>query len=250
MTKRFALTEADRDSPEWIWRCSPIVVGLEHVFYWLEQLSPSTWLFGTRDSVLRKYRGDDPGLVRDTTHRARRIDFYLLSWLAIEAAAVVLGVHLRHWRPVFAAFCAFRLVDIWQTGINITLFGSLRVPQQRVATSQRMVLMLGLNFIEAILCFGVVYVATGHLSKTSAWYDPYYFSTVTQTTVGYGDVLAVSWARMIAVTQSLFGVFFGVLMFARLVSLLPGVLPVQSGYIDPAPGAPLHEPTNDGTPHP
>ncbi len=50
--------------------------------------------------------------------------------------------------------------------------------------------------------------------------DFFYFSFITMATVGYGDIVAQSgFAKSIAITQSIVGLFYMTLMVARLVSI-------------------------------
>ena len=50
--------------------------------------------------------------------------------------------------------------------------------------------------------------------------DAYYLSFMTLTTVGYGDIVPVSRvARMLAVLESVLGMFYGTILVARLVSM-------------------------------
>jgi hypothetical protein len=50
-------------------------------------------------------------------------------------------------------------------------------------------------------------------------FEALYFSFVTLTTVGYGDIIPVSnAARMLAVTEAATGLFFVAVLIARLVS--------------------------------
>ena len=47
-----------------------------------------------------------------------------------------------------------------------------------------------------------------------------YFSFITLSTVGYGDIIPVSqMARMLAIVEAMFGTFYVALLIARLVSL-------------------------------
>jgi hypothetical protein len=47
-----------------------------------------------------------------------------------------------------------------------------------------------------------------------------YFSFITLSTVGYGDIVPVSSvARMLAIVEAMFGMFYMTLLIARLVSL-------------------------------
>ena len=51
----------------------------------------------------------------------------------------------------------------------------------------------------------------------------FYFSVVTQLTIGYGDVYPISVLRVVAVLQGLIGVVFVVLVLARLIASLPRI---------------------------
>jgi hypothetical protein len=46
----------------------------------------------------------------------------------------------------------------------------------------------------------------------------YYFSAVTQLTIGYGEVYATNWLRIVAVAQGLLGVIFITLVFGRILA--------------------------------
>ena len=51
-------------------------------------------------------------------------------------------------------------------------------------------------------------------------FNALYFSFITLSTVGFGDIVPVSsMARMLAITEAVFGMFYVTLMIARLVSL-------------------------------
>jgi voltage-gated potassium channel Kch len=64
------------------------------------------------------------------------------------------------------------------------------------------------------------FTAKGDPHRTMARFEALYFSFVTLTTVGYGDILPVSnAARVLAMMESTAGVFFLAVLIARLVSL-------------------------------
>ena len=48
--------------------------------------------------------------------------------------------------------------------------------------------------------------------------SPFYFSFVTQTTLGYGDVKPLGWTRLVAAVQVFIGVLLVTLILARAVS--------------------------------
>ena len=55
-----------------------------------------------------------------------------------------------------------------------------------------------------------------------------YFSFITLSTVGYGDIIPVSEvARMLAIVEAMFGMFYMTLLIARLVSLYSSKSPFE-----------------------
>ena len=55
-----------------------------------------------------------------------------------------------------------------------------------------------------------------------------YFSFITLSTVGYGDIIPVSEvARMLAIVEAMFGMFYMTLLIARLVSLYSSKSPLE-----------------------
>jgi hypothetical protein len=81
------------------------------------------------------------------------------------------------------------------------------------------------NFAEGALLFGLVFVAlvasgTKITGVASAW-DALYFSFVTITTLGYGDIQPLGFSRVIAATESIWGLLFGIALLGRFVASLP-----------------------------
>jgi hypothetical protein len=75
--------------------------------------------------------------------------------------------------------------------------------------------------------------------RLMARFEALYFSFLTLTTVGYGDVVPVSnAARMLAMMEATAGLFYVAVLIARLVSLYSGNEPAPSGP-SPAPSAPF-----------
>jgi hypothetical protein len=72
-----------------------------------------------------------------------------------------------------------------------------------------------------ILLFAIMYKATGLGSDRALDNFSYvYFSVMTMTTVGYGDIRPVAWGRVIAVFQALSGYMYLGLFIGITVSLL------------------------------
>jgi voltage-gated potassium channel len=60
-------------------------------------------------------------------------------------------------------------------------------------------------------------------------FNALYFSFTTLSTVGYGDIIPVSGvARMLAMVEAVFGMFYVTLLIARLVSLYSFKAPVDA----------------------
>lgn len=92
---------------------------------------------------------------------------------------------------------------------------------------RRSTILLFFNYLEILICFALFYQRHSpffegeHLCPNS-FLGSMYFSLVTMSTLGYGDIVPQnSWGVVSVFTQTLMGIFLAILMFARLVSLLP-----------------------------
>lgn len=214
------------------WKSSPITVGLERLFRTLAALSIANRRYGTRVDV-NSIEDDEEH--RRTTHlRVRWVDLVALAHLVILAVLVALTALEDSWpRWPILLFCVYRIVDIVQSTLNIALFDALRLGRRRhsVASAERVVLLLLLNYIEIVILFGAVYATlNGVVRNSSGWHDAYYLSLMTQATVGYGDVAPQHVGKIIASTQTLLGVLLVVIILSRMVALLS---PITSDDADP-----------------
>jgi hypothetical protein len=163
-----------------------------------------------------------------------RNDGYVLLFLVAEAAACIYVA--RNWtstdqpmRWVPLAICVLaglRTIDIVQTGVNTVLFDGLRQAHrepQTILSFHRKLLLESVNYLELIVLFGLIYSAIQgrFCGKLNVWTDPFYFSAVTQLTIGYGEITPVGFGKLLAVSQALIGFFFSILVLARVVSVLP-----------------------------
>jgi hypothetical protein len=57
---------------------------------------------------------------------------------------------------------------------------------------RRSVLLLFFNYFEIILTFAFIYSSGDHLNKAYTWYDYIYFSFVTASTTGFGDIYPIT----------------------------------------------------------
>ena len=71
---------------------------------------------------------------------------------------------------------------------------------------RRATLMLFLNYLEVVFTFAVIYASGVHLNRPlEHWTEAVYFSIVTSSTIGFGDIYPVTTlGRMLVMLQSLF----------------------------------------------
>jgi hypothetical protein len=83
----------------------------------------------------------------------------------------------------------------------------------RPRSYKRSMLLLFLNYIEIVFSYGVLYSCGNYLNKPfDHWFDAVYFSTITSSSIGYGDFYPVTTIGKILVsTQALLFLFFVVL---------------------------------------
>ncbi len=197
----------------------------ERLFWALHQLSPSRLVRqGRVDHVNSEHFRQDP--TGSIVRRSRRVEAYMLAWFVIEGAmlAVAAGlVPVPLWLP--RTLVVIRILDIFQTSVNMSVFDQLRTSERLVISSAVRTLVLSfLNYLELLVCFGIVYATMpGALVGSTGWLDDMYFSIVTQLTIGYGDIRPVGWARFVSVAQGLVAVAFTILILGRIVSVLPKI---------------------------
>ena len=144
--------------------------------------------------------------------------------IAFELAFFLLETKETHWLSFFsiAVFLSYVVVVVYKTSV----FGSGRVTVDRVAGAISVYLLLGLLWA---LVYGIVSALDPSafrglepfaLAQPAVQQDYVYFSFVTLTTLGYGDMSPVSsFAKTLAWFEAVFGQLYLAVTIARLVSL-------------------------------
>jgi hypothetical protein len=208
---------------------SPLTFAFERLFLVLQQASPATWFFGARRRAHRTAYSRAEWLAL-TKKRGRHIEIYVVFWFVTLAGATLMANSIVDYLRLAASVIAgFRAFDVVQMAINVTLFDHFRIRGPHSVSGVTRILLLGLwNYIELIVCFGIVYSAHPYwLCGATPGFDPYYFSAITQFTIGYGDISPIGVGKTIVCIQALTGSLFLVIVLARFVSLMPQVQSVQ-----------------------
>jgi hypothetical protein len=155
-------------------------------------------------------------------------------------APALVGEWLSFWQPSLLFSVVFRGSGLLFIGFVVVQFlrfivRAPRVDLEVLCAGVAVYLMLGLLWSFAyILVDGLVpnsFVFTvGPVSSHSMnHFNALYFSFTTLSTVGYGDIIPVSGvARMLAIVEAVFGMFYVTLLIARLVSLYSSKSPLEA----------------------
>lgn len=219
---------------------STLVWALERFFLAVEFLSPTILFIDTRNLLYHKIKQKDADereayTTKLAKKRSQLIDAYIIGCIAFELSLILLLVFFRsgwtEWLVQIWVF--FRIIDIIQANFNLNIFDRLRFDEgEHLTASYTRNLILGIiTFNELILCFALYYlVHLANLQGAQHWHDALYFSTVTQITIGYGDIKPLGIVRLIAGIHAVVGLMFTLIIMGRMVSVMPNVKTVLGDH--------------------
>lgn len=208
---------------------SPLGRLIERAFGMAQFLSPATVLWGTRAF---SHRLSSPRREHFETWRSRKVDCYIFVWLIMLLGAHLLAtVAAGRWVTwLVCAAGAARGIDIVQANVNMHLLDGLRLSgrSHHVASLVRSSLISVWNYLELVGWYALAYFFSKGLRGDSCGevglFESVYFSTITQLTIGFGDLKpATALARLLTMSQGLLGTLFLVFAISRFASLLPRV---------------------------
>jgi hypothetical protein len=192
--------------------------------------------------VLRKLRGslkhtypcallDCPLAQRLKDPSPRDTELYVVSWfvfglvISIAICLFYRSVSAVHWLayPLEALIYLLALLRVAEIIVRTT-----PINFSNVISRQRSLVLVAINYVELMVWFGLIYALNyqclvdqslgGDRSAPAGPITAFYFSIVTQLTIGYGDVYAKGWLRTIAALQGLVGALFVIVVLGRAVS--------------------------------
>ena len=165
------------------------------------------------------------GLLTMTGYKTLQVGFFLFIALTIIVhwARIAFGTAaLSGWDALLSmlSLCAFTMVVLWQVNQK----GPVTGHRVRGAVAGYMLLGLSCAYAYALIDFlipGAFQMPAADLQSRKAQSDAfYYFSIVTLTTLGYGDITAIHpVARSVVMIEALLGQLYPAILIARLVTL-------------------------------
>ena len=135
------------------------------------------------------------------------VDFYVLIKVALP-----LTILMNEWQtnPLLLGIMVYVMLET-VLYIPTLIFASDLFSKPR--SYKRSMLLLFFNYLEMVFAFAVLYTCDNYLNKPfHHWFDSIYFSTVTSSTIGFGDYYPVkTFGKFLVSMQSLLVLLYVVL---------------------------------------
>lgn len=157
----------------------------------------------------------------------------------VLVAPAAIGEWLNYWRPELLIYVVTRGAGLLFIGFVVVQLLRFIVYAPRVDSEVLCAAIAG--YLLSGFAWSLAYALLGRLDPNSFvftlgpksdqsmnGFTGLYFSFITLSTVGYGDIIPGSEvARMLAIVEAMFGMFYMTLLIARLVSLYSSKRPLE-----------------------
>jgi hypothetical protein len=160
---------------------------------------------------------------------------------AVLVAPAAVGEWLNYWQPTLPMLVVARVAGLLFIGfvfvqlLRFIVFAP-RVDSEVLCAAVAAYLLAGLAWslayilLERLAPDSFVFTLGPKYDHSMTGFTGLYFSFITLSTVGYGDIIPASGlARMLAMVEAVFGMFYVALLVARLVSLYSSGSPLEAG---------------------
>lgn len=167
-------------------------------------------------------------LVRDSRLSQIILAILGVTWLAL---GVLYAMNVQDIIYQIAAYIAFVLYQAMIARVLLQyIFQTKRVSRDVLYASVTVYILIGAIYVPI---YGIIENLTFSMTGTNAftdglvpagqpvpWQSFLYYSYVTLTTMGYGDILPQTmWARAVAISEAVIGVMYTAIVVSRLVAL-------------------------------
>ena len=144
---------------------------------------------------------------KGTEYEDLAVDFYVLLKVALPLTLLI-----NQWQtnPILLGIMVYVMLET-VLYIPTLIFASDLFSKPR--SYKRSMLLLFFNYLEMIFAFAVLYTCDNYLNRPfHHWFDAIYFSTVTSSTIGFGDYYPVkTFGKFLVSMQSLLVLLYVVL---------------------------------------
>jgi len=141
------------------------------------------------------------------------VEFYVI--LKLIFSIIILYFQLYH-EPLFIYIVIYLMSETL-----MYLFGLVFLSDIYIApiSYKRSLILLFINYLETTLGFAIVYIGFNLVTRIHSGITAFYFSIVTSTTLGYGDLKPDSESgQLIVIVQIVIMVFYVILFFNKTVT--------------------------------